>query len=171
MPNGQFWIFLSNSRNDPNGQYWIGLMRDTTDRANWKWLTGKDVTVSFWNLPGGGDNCARYDGTKGWLWSDTNCNRKLFFICQHRKIDKLVCKWFFFSQGYSNHGWDWKSLGPKSCGRPEQPANGTLLADNFNVGTRVEYRCDPGHMVVGPNSRTCMSTGFFGEYPPVCKCK
>jgi hypothetical protein len=75
------------SRNDPSGQYWLGLMRDSTDRTNWKWLSGKDVSVSFWNLPGGGENCARYDGTKGWLWSDTNCNRKLFFICQHRKID------------------------------------------------------------------------------------
>jgi hypothetical protein len=74
------------SRNDPSGQYWLGLMRDSTDRTNWKWLSGKDVSVSFWNLPGGGENCARYDGTKGWLWSDTNCNRKLFFICQHRKI-------------------------------------------------------------------------------------
>jgi hypothetical protein len=41
-------------------------MRDTTDRSNWKWLSGKDVSVSFWNLPGGGENCARYDGTKGW---------------------------------------------------------------------------------------------------------
>ncbi|KZS21487.1 Uncharacterized protein APZ42_011414 [Daphnia magna] len=135
-------LWRRHSRNDPSGQYWLGLMRDTVDRSNWKWLSGKDVTVSFWNLPGGGENCARYDGTKGWLWSDTNCNRKLFFICQHR---------------------------PKSCGRPEQPANGTLIADNFNVGNRVEYRCDAGHMAVGPTTRTCLSSGFFGEYPPVCK--
>ncbi|XP_046451387.1 uncharacterized protein LOC124199567 isoform X1 [Daphnia pulex] len=135
-------LWRRHSRNDPSGQYWLGLMRDTTDRSNWKWLSGKDVSVSFWNLPGGGENCARYDGTKGWLWSDTNCNRKLFFICQHR---------------------------PKSCGRPEQPANGTVIADNFNVGNRVEYRCDPGHMAVGPTFRTCLSSGFFGEYPPVCK--
>ncbi|EFX75426.1 hypothetical protein DAPPUDRAFT_306810 [Daphnia pulex] len=135
-------LWRRHSRNDPSGQYWLGLMRDTADRSNWKWLSGKDVSVSFWNLPGGGENCARYDGTKGWLWSDTNCNRKLFFICQHR---------------------------PKSCGRPEQPANGTVIADNFNVGNRVEYRCDPGHMAVGPTFRTCLSSGFFGEYPPVCK--
>jgi hypothetical protein len=46
-----------------------------------------------------------------------------------------------------------------------------VIADNFNVGNRVEYRCDPGHMAVGPTFRTCLSSGFFGEYPPVCKCK
>ena len=78
-------LWRRHSRNDPSGQYWLGLMRDQNDRSNWKWLSGKDVTVSFWNLPGGQESCARYDGSKGWLWSDTNCNRKLFFICQHRK--------------------------------------------------------------------------------------
>lgn len=63
----------------------MGARRDLQDRSNWKWLSGKDVTVSFWNLPGGNENCARYDGTKGWLWADTNCNRRLHFICQHRQ--------------------------------------------------------------------------------------
>jgi len=45
------------------------------------------VSVSFWNLPGGNDDCARFDGTKGWLWSDTNCGLKLNFICQHSKFN------------------------------------------------------------------------------------
>jgi hypothetical protein len=63
----------------------MGAVRDPQDRNNWKWLGGEDVTVSFWNLPGGNENCARYDGSKGWLWSDTNCNAKLNFICQHRE--------------------------------------------------------------------------------------
>ena len=72
-------------RSDSNSQYWMGAVRDPQDRNNWKWLGGEDVTVSFWNLPGGNENCARYDGSKGWLWSDTNCNAKLNFICQHRE--------------------------------------------------------------------------------------
>ena len=74
-----------NFQGDANGQYWLGAMRDRDDPKNWKWISGKPVSVSFWNLPGGNDNCARFDGTKGWLWSDTNCGLKLNFICQHRK--------------------------------------------------------------------------------------
>ncbi|KAG1668920.1 Sushi, von Willebrand factor type A, EGF and pentraxin domain-containing protein 1 [Nymphon striatum] len=58
---------------------------------------------------------------------------------------------------------------PKTCGKPEQPTNSTLLARNYNVGTSVEYRCAPGHLLVGPQSRTCMADGFYSEYPPKCK--
>ena len=77
------WELWRRHKGDANGQYWLGAMRDREDPKNWKWVTGNPVTVSFWNLPGGNDDCARFDGTKGWLWSDTNCGLKLNFICQH----------------------------------------------------------------------------------------
>ena len=80
------WELWRRHRGDPNGQYWLGAQRDSLDPLNWKWINGKTVTVSFWNLPSGTDDCARFDGTKGWLWSDTNCNLKLNYICQHRKL-------------------------------------------------------------------------------------
>ena len=87
---------------DANGQYWLGAIRDTDDPKNWKWIDGKTVTVSFWNLPGGNENCARFDGTKGWLWSDTNCGLKLNFICQHRMFTFFFLSLFiavlFFNQ-------------------------------------------------------------------------
>lgn len=73
----------------------MGAVRDTNDRHNWKWINGEDVTISFWNLPGGDQDCARYDGAKGWLWSDTNCHTPLNFICQHRK-SSLSTFFFFF---------------------------------------------------------------------------
>ncbi|KAK2708463.1 uncharacterized protein LOC136028340 isoform X2 [Artemia franciscana] len=136
------WELWRRHRGDPNGQYWMGAFRDSEDKSNWKWLSGKDVTVSFWNLPGGNDDCARFDGTKGWLWSDTNCNLKLHFICQHK---------------------------PSSCGRPEQPPNATVIVDDFNIGSKIEYKCDNGHLLIGPSERTCMANGFFDEFPPVCK--
>jgi Lectin C-type domain len=82
-------FFYSNfllCRSDTNGQYWLGAVRDPEDKNNWKWINGDDVTISFWNLPGGNEDCSRYDGSKGWLWSDTNCNAKLNYICQHRKF-------------------------------------------------------------------------------------
>ena len=47
---------------DANGQYWLGAIRDETNPKSWQWINGEEVTVSFWNLPGGNENCARFDG-------------------------------------------------------------------------------------------------------------
>jgi len=60
---------------------------------------------------------------------------------------------------------------PKACGKPEQPPNSTMVAKNFNVGAVIDYTCDEGHLLVGPASRTCLPTGFYNEFPPVCKRK
>lgn len=61
---------------------------------------------------------------------------------------------------------------PKACGRPEQPPNSTMTAlQGFTVGSTVEYECNDGHLLVGPSQRTCLETGFYDEFPPVCKCK
>lgn len=46
-----------------------------------------------------------------------------------------------------------------------------MVAENFNVGSMVEYSCDEGHLLVGPPSRLCLPTGFYNEFPPVCKRK
>ncbi|CAL4069435.1 unnamed protein product, partial [Meganyctiphanes norvegica] len=138
------WELWRRHRGDSNGQYWLGAVRDPHDINNWKWINGGDVTVSFWNLPGGNENCARFDGTKGWLWSDTNCNANINFICQHR---------------------------PQTCGKPEQPPNSTMVSGGgqFAVGTEVQYKCDSGHVLVGPQTRSCLNSGFFNEFPPTCR--
>ncbi|KAJ0183987.1 hypothetical protein K1T71_000410 [Dendrolimus kikuchii] len=136
------WELWRRHRGDSNSQYWMGAVRDTRDPASWKWINGNDVTVSFWNSPGGGEGCARFDGSAGWLWSDTDCQSRLNYICQHR---------------------------PKACGGPEQPPNSTIRTTNFDVGSSVEYACDEGHLLVGPTVRTCLDTGFYDEFPPVCK--
>ncbi|KAG8188357.1 hypothetical protein JTE90_022557 [Oedothorax gibbosus] len=136
------WELFRRHRNDPNGQYWLGAVRDTADPNNWKWINGQDVSVSFWNAPGTKENCSRFDGSKGWLWSETSCNLNLNYICQHK---------------------------PATCGKPEQPANSTIIARNFDIGSVIEYRCSPGHLLVGPNIRTCLPSGFFSEFPPKCR--
>lgn len=82
------WELWRRHRSDSSGQYWMGIVRDPQNRS-WKWLNGDDVTVSFWNVPVGNGDCARYDGTKGWLWSDTDCQMHLNYICQHRKFKHL----------------------------------------------------------------------------------
>lgn len=62
----------------------MGAVKDVKS-GDWQWLKGDEVTVSFWNLPIGSGECARFDGTKGWLWSDTDCVMHLNYICQHRE--------------------------------------------------------------------------------------
>ncbi|KAM8721007.1 hypothetical protein ACLKA7_006957 [Drosophila subpalustris] len=137
------WELWRRHRSDVSSQYWMGAVRDGADRSSWKWVNGEELTVSFWNHPGGDEDCARFDGSKGWLWSDTNCNTLLNFICQHQ---------------------------PKTCGRPEQPPNSTMVALNgYEVGAQIKYSCDANHLLVGPATRTCLETGFYNEFPPVCK--
>ncbi|GBM26179.1 Sushi, von Willebrand factor type A, EGF and pentraxin domain-containing protein 1 [Araneus ventricosus] len=136
------WELFRRHRNDPNGQYWLGAVRDPRDPNNWKWINGQDVSVSFWSVPGTKENCSRFDGSKGWLWSETNCNLNLNYICQHK---------------------------PSTCGKPERPANSTIVARNFDIGSVIEYKCNPGHLLVGPNIRTCLPSGFFSEFPPKCR--
>ncbi|XP_030078880.1 uncharacterized protein LOC111598148 isoform X1 [Drosophila hydei] len=137
------WELWRRHRSDVSSQYWMGAVRDGSDRSSWKWVNGDELTVSFWNHPGGDEDCARFDGSKGWLWSDTNCNTLLNFICQHQ---------------------------PKTCGRPEQPPNSTMIALNgYEVGAQIKYSCDANHLLVGPATRTCLETGFYNEFPPVCK--
>lgn len=83
-------IYLSR-RSDTTSQYWMGAVRDLNDRTVWRWTgSGEEVSVSFWSLPQSTEeDCARYDGSRGWLWSDTPCNARLNFICQHRKCFPL----------------------------------------------------------------------------------
>lgn len=46
-----------------------------------------------------------------------------------------------------------------------------MTTESFEVGATVEYSCDEGHLLVGPTVRTCLDTGFYDEFPPVCKSK
>ncbi|KMR01391.1 von willebrand factor type egf and pentraxin domain-containing protein 1 [Lasius niger] len=131
----------------------MGAVRDQKDRTLWRWTgSGEEVSVSFWSIPQGTeDDCARYDGSRGWLWSDTPCTARLNFICQHQ---------------------------PQACGRPEQPPNSTMTVTTtstrtpgsvYEVGASVEYSCNVGSLLIGPATRTCLDTGFYNEFPPVCK--
>ncbi|XP_076248617.1 uncharacterized protein LOC143188304 [Calliopsis andreniformis] len=147
------WELWRRHRSDTSSQYWMGAVRDQKDRSVWRWTgSGEEVSVSFWSLPQGTEeDCARYDGSRGWLWSDTPCTARLNFICQHQ---------------------------PRACGRPEQPPNSTMTVatvpdrnsgSTYEVGATVEYTCNAGSLLIGPSTRTCLDTGFYNEFPPVCK--
>ncbi|XP_042899237.1 CUB and sushi domain-containing protein 2 [Parasteatoda tepidariorum] len=134
------WELYKLNRKNPNSDYWNGLIRKP-DSNKWTWIDGKDVSISFWSIPPKEDNCSRFDGKNGWLWSDTECDNELNYICEHR---------------------------PSNCGKPERPVNSTLLMRSNNVGAEIEYQCNPGHLLLGPSSRTCMPSGFFSEFAPKC---
>ncbi|XP_025268919.1 uncharacterized protein LOC105248915 isoform X2 [Camponotus floridanus] len=147
------WELWRRHRSDTSSQYWMGAVRDQKDRTIWRWIgSGAVVSISFWGTPQGTeDDCARYDGSRGWLWSDISCLARLNYICQHQ---------------------------PKACGRPEQPPNSTMTVTTastrtpsnvYKVGTSVEYSCNVGSLLIGPATRTCLDTGFYNEFPPVCK--
>ncbi|KAG8038155.1 hypothetical protein G9C98_006480, partial [Cotesia typhae] len=154
------WELWRRHRSDTSSQYWMGAVRDSKDKSVWRWTgSGDEVAVSFWSLPQGSqEDCARYDGSRGWLWSDTPCTARLNYICQHQ---------------------------PRACGRPEQPPNSTMIitnqsddspassssssGSNYQVGATVAYSCNAGSLLIGPATRTCLDTGFYNEFPPVCK--
>ncbi|KAG5328387.1 SVEP1 protein, partial [Acromyrmex heyeri] len=145
------WELWRRHGSDMSIQYWMGAVRDQKDRTLWRWTgSNQEVSVSFWDPLPGEEDCVRYDGKKSWLWSDTPCSARLNFICQHQ---------------------------PQACGRPEQPPNSTMMvisestkiSGNYEVGAIVEYQCDSDSLLVGPLNRTCLDTGFYNEFPPVCK--
>ncbi|XP_037084905.1 seizure 6-like protein 2 [Pollicipes pollicipes] len=136
------WELWRRHKSEPAGQYWLGAVREPGRPAVWSWLHGRPVTVSFWSLPTNGGQCARLDATRDWLWAATDCGRRIHFVCQHE---------------------------PLTCGRPEQPPNSTLTAVDFGVGARIVHRCQPGHLLVGPEARECLPSGFYSGYPPTCK--
>ncbi|XP_011149089.1 uncharacterized protein LOC105188998 [Harpegnathos saltator] len=149
------WELWRRHRSDTSSQYWMGAVRDQKDRTLWRWTeSGEVVSVSFWDLQQGlVEDCARYDGGRGWLWSDVPCTARHSFICQHQ---------------------------PRACGRPEQPPNSTMTVINtvqasrrsagaYEVGATVEYSCNAGSLLIGPLNRTCLDTGFYNDFPPVCR--
>ncbi|GFY56490.1 sushi, von Willebrand factor type A, EGF and pentraxin domain-containing protein 1 [Trichonephila inaurata madagascariensis] len=134
------WELYKRHRKNPGSDYWNGVIRKNGSK-DWKWVDGKDVTISFWSHPPKEGNCSRFDGKNGWLWSDTDCLNEFNYICEHR---------------------------PAICGKPERPVNSTLMVRANTVGSTIEYQCNPGHLLLGPSTRTCQPTGFFSEFAPKC---
>ncbi|XP_008192271.2 sushi, von Willebrand factor type A, EGF and pentraxin domain-containing protein 1 [Tribolium castaneum] len=128
---------------------WIGAQKEPgiTSRV-WKWVNGDLVQRPAWgkdqpNNYNGEQNCVVLDGGRGWLWNDVGCNLDyLPWICQHS---------------------------PSSCGSPDKQINTTIKGSNYNVGSRIEYRCPEGHMLVGEATRLCGKEGFWSGKAPTCK--
>lgn len=59
-----------------------------------------------------------------------------------------------------------------SCGMPVPPVNGSIAGQDFSLGARVTYQCNPGFRLSGPitTSVICQESGRWSpiEAPPRC---
>ncbi|XP_063300413.1 complement decay-accelerating factor-like [Pelobates fuscus] len=67
----------------------------------------------------------------------------------------------------------WKGILPicqrTSCGLPDFIDNGELEMTSVSSGFVVRYSCHTGYVLFGPESRTCLETGFWSDISPTCK--
>uniref|UniRef100_H2Z7B4 Sushi domain-containing protein n=1 Tax=Ciona savignyi TaxID=51511 RepID=H2Z7B4_CIOSA len=56
------------------------------------------------------------------------------------------------------------------CGDPIVPRHASILSpqSTYEFGDQVEYQCDDGYNLQGSNTITCLSTGRYSDFPPVC---
>lgn len=59
-----------------------------------------------------------------------------------------------------------------SCGMPVPPVNGSIVGQDFSLGARATYQCNPGFRLAGPvtTSVICQESGRWSpiEAPPRC---
>uniref|UniRef100_A0A672G2T7 CUB and sushi domain-containing protein 1-like n=1 Tax=Salarias fasciatus TaxID=181472 RepID=A0A672G2T7_SALFA len=59
-----------------------------------------------------------------------------------------------------------------SCGMPVPPVNGSIVGQDFSLGARATYQCNPGFRLSGPitTSMVCLESGRWSpiEAPPRC---
>ncbi|XP_014669022.1 PREDICTED: uncharacterized protein LOC106810245 [Priapulus caudatus] len=143
--------------------YWIGAKRYNTTSDKWIWSNGGAVNMTFWgpaqpNNFRGNQHCVGFnwisaseagleDWTEGWYWYDVQCERNHSFICQYD---------------------------PVSCSVPPIPAGSLLIVPpslnqvGFQIGDKIEYRCQPGHVMMGEPITTCLKTGQWNDLRRYC---
>lgn len=55
------------------------------------------------------------------------------------------------------------------CGLPDNPPHGMKKGDASTYTSKIEYSCDPGYLLVGPEIRTCLHTGKWDGKEPTCQ--
>ena len=57
------------------------------------------------------------------------------------------------------------------CGPLSSPDNGNVNVGDTTLGNKATYYCEHGYVLVGPDTRKCLYTGYWSEYEPVCERK
>lgn len=92
-----------------------------------------------------------------------SCWNKLCYLCFHSDLPQFVV----LPSGHF-------PLSPlvMSCGMPVPPVNGSVVGQDFSLGARATYRCNPGFQLAGPvtTSVTCQESGRWSpiEAQPRC---
>ena len=58
-----------------------------------------------------------------------------------------------------------------NCGEPEIPMGGYVTGYKCEIGSQVEYHCDPGYYLTGTNTRECTRNGTWSQTAPNCTCE
>uniref|UniRef100_A0ABM5FRU3 Sushi, von Willebrand factor type A, EGF and pentraxin domain-containing protein 1 isoform X2 n=1 Tax=Pogona vitticeps TaxID=103695 RepID=A0ABM5FRU3_9SAUR len=67
---------------------------------------------------------------------------------------------------------EWSDVAPTcervSCAVPRKPMNGTVKGETFTYGSVIQYDCDPGFQLNGPEKRTCQADQKWDGNEPIC---
>lgn len=85
---------------------------------------------------------------------------------------KMVCAFYFLISYLPAAFPPFISFLVMSCGMPVPPVNGSIAGQDFSLGARVTYQCNPGFRLSGPitTSVICQESGRWSpiEAPPRC---
>ncbi|XP_072114251.1 sushi, von Willebrand factor type A, EGF and pentraxin domain-containing protein 1 [Mobula birostris] len=57
----------------------------------------------------------------------------------------------------------------RSCGMPDNPANGTIEGSDFTYGMKVVYSCNKGYVLSGAAEISCLANGSWSHETPTCE--
>ena len=58
-----------------------------------------------------------------------------------------------------------------SCEEPEVPSGGMIIGYDFNIHSKIEFKCEPGYLLKGQSTLVCNRNGLWSEDIPSCQCK
>ncbi|CAH2008239.1 unnamed protein product [Acanthoscelides obtectus] len=59
--------------------------------------------------------------------------------------------------------------GPLNCGSPDKNVNTTIKGADYNVGSKIEYSCPPGNVLIGDKVRSCEKNAIWTGSAPSCR--
>lgn len=58
-----------------------------------------------------------------------------------------------------------------TCENPQVPAGSFVVGYDYNVHSKIQYNCDPGHIMHGNAVLECLDSGDWSSDAPYCECK
>lgn len=58
-----------------------------------------------------------------------------------------------------------------TCDTPHVSAGSFVVGYDYNVHSKIQYNCDPGHVLRGNPTLECLESGEWSSDAPFCECK